>query len=124
MAVIIYIGLLPERDIEDYWTTTCKKGVDYFTVRENISKDRWQQIDLKLYISFLKDPNDKIKESPFNKVATLSDTIRDSFRLYWKPRTYLAVDETIVRFTGRAFKTVNIPSKPTLEGFKIWVVAN
>ena len=26
--------------------------------------------------------------------------------------------------TGRAFKTVNIPSKPILEGFKIWAIAN
>ena len=84
-----------------------------------MSKDWWQQIDSKLHISFLKDPNDKTKESPFNKIATLSDTIRDRFRLYWKPGTHLAVNKTIIRFTGRAFKTVNIPSKLTPEGFKI-----
>jgi hypothetical protein len=40
--VTIYIGLLPERDIKEYWTTTRKKGVNYFIVRENISKNRWQ----------------------------------------------------------------------------------
>jgi Transposase IS4 len=96
LAVTIHIGLLLERDIKEYWTTTRKKGVDYFTVRENMSKDWWQQINLKLYISFLKVPDDKTKESPFEKVATLSDTIRDYFRLYWKPGTHLAVDETIV----------------------------
>jgi len=76
------MGLSPERDIEEYWMTTYKRGVDYFTVRENIGKNRWQQIDLKLYILFLKDPDNKTKESPFNKIATLSDTIRDRFRLY------------------------------------------
>jgi len=76
------MGLSPERDIKEYWTTTRKKGVNHFIVRENISKDRWQQINLKLYISTPKLPGDEIKESPFNKIATLSDTLRDRFRLY------------------------------------------
>jgi hypothetical protein len=122
--VAIHIGLLPERDIEKYWTTSRKKGVNYFAVRENISKDRWQQINSKLHVLTPKIPSDKAKESPFDKIATLSNTLRDRFRLYWKSRTRLAVNKTIVRFTGRAFKTVNIPSKPTLEGFKVWAVAN
>jgi hypothetical protein len=76
------MGLLPERDIKEYWTTTRKKGVNHFTVRENISKNWWQQINLKLYISALKLPGDETKESPFDKIATLSDTLRDRFRLY------------------------------------------
>ncbi|KAF2178678.1 pea pathogenicity protein, partial [Zopfia rhizophila CBS 207.26] len=43
---------------------------------------------------------------------------------YYTPGTHLAVDESIKRFTSRAKETVNIPSKPTLEGFKMWVLAN
>ena len=62
--------------------TTRKKGVDYFTVRENMSKNQWQQIDLKLHISTPKLPGDKTKESLFNKIATLSDTLHDRFWLY------------------------------------------
>ena len=42
LAVTIYMGLLPERDIKEYWTTTYKKGVNHFIVRENISKNWWQ----------------------------------------------------------------------------------
>jgi len=38
--------------------------------------------------------------------------------------THLAVDESIQRFMGRASEIVNIPSKPTPEGFKIWILAN
>jgi len=80
----------------EYWITTHKRGVNYFTIRENMGKSWWQQIDLKLHILFPKDPNNKTKESPFKKIATLSDTIRDCFRLYWKLRTHLAVNKTIV----------------------------
>ena len=118
------MGLSPESDIADYWKKTRRRGVDHFAVRENIGKSRWQQIDLKLHISIPKHPNSNIRESPFDKITTLSDILRDRFRLYWTPGTHLAVDETIAQFTGRAFKTVNIPTKPTPEGFKIWVIAN
>ena len=40
------------------------------------------------------------------------------------PGAYLAVDKIIQRFTGRAREIVNIPSKPTLEGFKIQILGN
>jgi hypothetical protein len=100
LAVTIHMGLSPESDIKEYWTKTRRRGVDHFAVREHISKDRWQQIDSKLYISLPKHPDNKTKESPFHKIATLSDTLRDCFRQYWKPGTHLAVDETIARFTG------------------------
>jgi len=37
---------------------------------------------------------------------------------------HLTVDETIERFTGCVSETVNIPTKPTPEGFKIWLLGN
>jgi len=76
------MGLSPESDIEDYWKTTRKRAVDYFAVREHISKTCWQQIDLKLYISFPKDLGDPAKELPFDKVITLSNTLRGRFWQY------------------------------------------
>ncbi|KAF2813863.1 uncharacterized protein BDZ99DRAFT_553863 [Mytilinidion resinicola] len=44
--------------------------------------------------------------------------------MHWTPGPHLTVDETIQRFIGRASEIVNIPTKPTPEGFKIWVLAN
>ena len=39
LAVTIYMGLSPELDIEDYWRITHRKAVDYFAVREYMSKN-------------------------------------------------------------------------------------
>ncbi len=47
-----------------------------------------------------------------------------AFQRYWKPATDVAIDECIEGFTGRISDTVNIPTKPTLIGFKIWVLAD
>ena len=54
----------------------------------------------------------------------LSEHLRQTFKLYWTAETHLTVDESIQRFMDRASETVNIPSKPVPEGFKIWILAN
>jgi len=38
---------------------------------------------------------------------------------YYRPRIYLTVNKIIKRFTGRAPKIINIPTKPIPEDFKI-----
>lgn len=123
-AVIIHMGIHIEPDIADYWKQTRRQGTKHFLVYEHISLVRFQQLDRMLHILKPKPTDDPRKEDPFDKVATLSEHVRQRFRLFWKPGTHLAVDEMITRFTGRAFEPVNIPSKPTPEGFKIWALAN
>lgn len=38
----------------------------------------------------------------------------------WKPRKDIAIDESIIRFIRRAKEILIIPTKPTLEGIKVW----
>ena len=60
----------------------------------------------------------------FNRVDKLSKHLRVLYHKFQRPSLYLAVNKTIQRFIGRIAKTVNISSKPTPKGFKIWVLAN
>ena len=61
---------------------------------------------------------------PFKKLEPLKNKLRTRFKKYWIPETHLTVDESIQRFIERSSEIVNIPSKPTPEGFKVWVLAN
>jgi hypothetical protein len=60
----------------------------------------------------------------FDRVNDLSEHLQLSCRKLYTPRTHLAADKTIQHFIRRTPEIVNIPSKPTPEGFKIWVLAN
>jgi hypothetical protein len=122
IGIYIYMGLNPLHDVAAYWNTNRRRGV-HDAVREAISLKRWQQLDRYLHIS---KPGQKSpgKESPFDKVEPLNEELRNDMMRLWTPTTHLAIDEAIQRFLGRAKETVNIPSKPTPEGFKIWVLAN
>ena len=61
---------------------------------------------------------------PFEKLAPLNNILRTRFKKYWILGTHLSVDKSIQRFIDRSSEIVNIPSKPTPEGFKVWVLAN
>ena len=84
-------------------------------------REHWQQIDRFFHIS---DPEVGEQEVPFKKLEPLNNKLRTRFKKYWIPGTHLSVDESIQRFMGRASEVINIPSKPTPEGFKFWVLAN
>ena len=122
LGASIWIGLHIESSIPEFWNTDPLKGATYEQVLKHISLKRWQQIDRFFHIS--KPQLLGHQETPFAKLEPLSDVLRQAFKKYWKTGTHLAVDETIQRFMGRAKEIVNIPSKPTPEGFKIWVLAN
>lgn len=84
---------------------------------------RWQQLDRFFHLSkpCQKPPG---QESLFDRVEPLNEELRIDTKKFWQPSTHLAVDEAIQHFMSRAKETVNIPSKPTPEGFKIWVLGN
>ena len=116
------MGLHLESGITDFWNTDPLNGPIHHQVINHMSLIRWQQIDRFFHVS--KPLQLGQKEPTFDKLEPLSAVLREAFKKYWKSGTHLAVDETIQRFIGRAKEIVNIPSKPTPEGFKIWVLAN
>jgi hypothetical protein len=49
--------------------------------------------------------------------------VQAQFLKYWIPGRDVAVDEFMVRFTGRSYDIITIPSKPIPTGYKGWAVA-
>ena len=122
IATYIWMGCHGEKAVEDYWCTDARKVSPHIEITSHIGRNRWEQIDRFLHIS--KPQGDKkTRQSPYDKLEPLSSHLRRKFKQYWKTGKHIAIDETIQRFMGRAWETVNIPTKPTPEGYKIWVLA-
>ncbi len=127
LGILIYMGIHVEPHINDYWNTN-EDGPIHSSVRKTMGNHRWTQIDRYFHIW---DPaldhhcvrlQDKVR--PHEKVNPLWKLLSSSFQRYWKPGRDVAIDECIEGFTGRASDIVNIPTKPTPIGFKIWVLAD
>ena len=88
-----------------------------------LSLIRWQQINRFFYTFDIATLRPETRIRPFEKVDQLAMLLKQRFRQFYKPGVHVTIDECIQLFTGRASKTVNIPSKPTPIGYKIWVLA-
>ena len=127
LGILIYMGINPAPHINDYWNTKRKNGrAIHYDVRDYMGKTRWKQIHWYFHVW---DPAldyfvSNRTARPHEKVDPLAKLLLATFQRYWKPATDIAINECIEGFTGRTSDTVNIPTKPTPIGFKIWVLAD
>jgi hypothetical protein len=59
----------------------------------------------------------------FQAAEEWSDHIQAVSAEIFLPGSHLAVDECMIRYTGRSKETTVVKGKPTPLGFKIWVIA-
>ena len=123
LAVLIHMGLHTENTITDYWHKDFSYGTMH-NIRNYIGANRWQQIDRYFYCTKPRCEEDEGFQNTFERIEELSEELRLASMKLYTPGIHLTVDETIERFTGRASEIVNIPTKPTPEGFKIWLLGN
>jgi Transposase IS4 len=122
-GVLIYIGLIHKSSIKDYWGSLDTTSLEYI-IKKYISWTRFKQLNCYFECTEPWPDCDSILRSVFNSVNKLTKYIRLTYRKLYRPGTRLIVNETIKRFMGRAPEIINIPTKPTPKGFKIWVLAN
>ena len=121
LACMIYISIHAENSLQDYWKAYSEvTNRPIHPITQYITFDRFHLLHRQLRISAQEDP---ALPRPFCIASEWSNQLKQaSLRLY-KPGSNIAVDECIIRFTGRSKQKVTIPNKPTPTGFKVWVIA-
>ena len=121
--MLIYIGLTHKSSIKDYWGSLDTIGSEYI-VKKYMGQVQFKQLNCYFRCTELWLDDDPTLRSTFDRVKKLTEYIRLTCRKLYYPGAHLAVNKMIERFIGHAPETVNIPTKLTPEGFKIWVLAN
>jgi hypothetical protein len=115
---LIYMANHTERNRKAYWE--CSELGNAHQIGQIISETRWDQIHR--FLTFNPQPHHQ-NESPFNRVEPVASGIRRNCQNAVKASTWIAVDEAMAGYTGRTKDSVNLPSKPTPKGYKVWVLA-
>jgi hypothetical protein len=125
IAVLIYMGVHKEKSIRSYWESP-KPGAQRaeHSFVKFISYDNFQLIHRHLR-PFDHTQVDETAPLPrvFQGVEEWSEHIQAVSMQLFRPGSHLAIDECIIRYTGRSDVTTTIKSKPDPVGFKIWVIA-
>ena len=114
IGLLFYMGRHSEPSRELYWKISSHNLGRY------MSRDRFSQISrfLSIRCEFLR-PFIKGQDHWWWKLEPLASIIRQSCQNAVYPSAYIAVDEIIVKFTGRSTHKVKLKGKPILEGFKL-----
>ncbi|UPL02957.1 hypothetical protein LCI18_013891 [Fusarium solani-melongenae] len=125
LGVLIYIGLHKERTIKSHWSTP--KPGEQRPLHSIIKFMPYWKFQI-LHRHLRPFDYTKIDETgPLPKVFQAcdewSDHIQAASAEIFIPGSHLAIDECMIRFTGRSNETTVIKGKPIPRGFKIWVVA-
>ncbi|KJZ70308.1 hypothetical protein HIM_10315 [Hirsutella minnesotensis 3608] len=120
LAILIYMGLHRERRIQDHWKT-----FNLCTQRPSHAIGRFMTYD-RFHILFrnirLFDPEAPLS-SEFDRVNEWSNHIQQASLSLYQPGSLIAVDECMIRYTGRSREITKVPNKPIPVGYKVWVVA-
>lgn len=117
------MGIHHEAQVSDYWRKDVLFGVHHL-VSETMSRIRFEQIDRYIYLCPPLRDDEVPFHSTFQRVTSLSDHIRRVSQDNWIPGLNLAVDESIIRFHGRARETTTIDCKAAGTGFKTWILGD
>ncbi|KJZ69679.1 hypothetical protein HIM_10926 [Hirsutella minnesotensis 3608] len=120
LAILIYLGLHRERRIQDHWKTS-RLGIQRPThpIVKFMTFDRFTQILRNLRLC---DP-DNLISTDFDYVNDWSSHIQQISLHLYNPGSMIAIDECMIRYTGRSKQTTRVPSKPVPVGYKVWASA-
>lgn len=124
LACLIYIGIHTKKRVRDHWKTF-KAGEMHPTdpIVGFMTFNRFQLILRYIRIFPPFETIDCSVQRMISHVSEWSDLIQATSTDLFLPGLSIAVDECMIRFTGRSKAKVTIPRKPTPTGLKIWVAA-
>ena len=98
----------------------------YAPIADRISRDRFREISR--YLHFVDNSTLQPKGSPgydrLGKVRPVIDHLSKQFADLYEPHKEVAVDDAMIKFTGRSAVKQYMPMKPIKRGIKVWVLGD
>ena len=121
-SVLMSINSLPA--LKYYWKRD--PTYHYAPIASRISRDRF--LEVSRYLQFVDNDTLEPRESPsydrLGKVCPLIDHFTNKFKEVYMPHKEVAVDEAMIKFTGRSSLKQYLPMKPIKRGIKVWVLGD
>lgn len=116
-SLIIYMEVFPSAQVKDYWSHDSE--FPFHRIGMYLSQNRFKQLKRYFHVSEHYDPGSLPQSCWYFKVAPRADLLQAHYQQYFLPSSDIAVDEMMVRFTGRSAHTILLRGKPTPQGYKI-----
>jgi len=118
ILIYIYLGIIKLPNVYMNWSTNIYLKQNW--IKETITFDRYKQINKSIRFSS-KSFNSKEKE---DKYHDFMKSIISNSNIYYKASNIKSIDESMVKFSGRAKYIIYMRNKPIKWGFKLYVLCD
>ena len=122
MHVIMAIVVLPS--YRDHWSTDNILHQD--SVARVMSKNRYEQLCSNFHLADNEQclPKEHPEHDKLHKVRPILKIVKETFPSHYKPHKEMAVDEAMLKFSGRCSFLIYMPNKPAKWGMKAWAICD
>ena len=121
-CILMGINSLPA--LKDYWKRD--PAFHYAPIADRITRDRF--LEISRYLHFVDNDTLPQRDSPsydrLGKVRPLINHFSEKFKSVYLPHKEVAIDEAMIKFTGRSSLKQYMPMKPIKRGIKVWVLGD
>lgn len=124
LGIVIYMGYHSVPSIQLYWSNDpnffCERVAKVMTVKRFLKLTRFLHLNDNLQMP----PRNTEQFDKLYKVRSLISHLKQVYSDLYTPSKQLAIDESMVAFTGRSTMKQFMPLKPIKRGFKVWAMAD
>lgn len=124
LGIVIFMGYHSLPSIRSYWSSDpnffCERVAKVMTVKRFLKLTRFLHLNDNLQMPLRNSEHfDKLY-----KIRPLINHLKQVYSDLYTPSKQLAIDESMVAFTGRSTMKQFMPLKPIKRGFKVWALAD
>ena len=113
IGLLIYMSVFNQSRTEEYWYQ--RSAWPRHPITRYMGFTRFEQIKRFFHVSLFTG----VRETILERLEPLASLLQEAFQKVVTPATAVAIDEMIIRFTGRAKETIMMRGKPVPEGFYV-----
>jgi hypothetical protein len=113
IGLLIYMSVFNQSRTEEYWYQ--KSDWPRHPITRYMGLNRFEQIKRYFHVSLFTGA----RETTVERLEPVESLLKEAFQKVVTPATSVAVDEMIIRFTGRSKETIMMRGKPVPEGFYV-----
>lgn len=124
VGILFLMGVIVLPNYRNYWSK--RRCLRQPVIAEVMSRSRYVEISKYFHLndSTTNPPRISPRHDKLHKVRPILKNAKEQFQRHYKPHQNIAVDEAMIKFTGRCSFLQYVPKKPCKWGIKAWAVAD
>jgi len=120
----LLMGIKKQCSYRDYWSSSPDLHDSYISCLMPVNRFGWLLSHVHLNDNSLIPKKNQPGYDKLYKIRPFIQTLLNNFQRAYNPSKIIAIDESMVIFTGRNSNKQYMPKKPIKRGFKIWCLVD